>query len=57
MVAAIRQVPEVVEVNVAVAVEFDRAQPEAVPPLEIAYVMAPVPLLPEVDAERACEYG
>ena len=57
MVAATKQVPEVDAVIVAVADELESAQLVALPPAAIAYVMPPLPVDPEVDMERACEYG
>jgi hypothetical protein len=55
--AVTRHVPEVVALIVAVFVALDKAQAVAVPPEVIAYVFAPVPLLPDVVIERAWEYG
>ena len=57
LVAWIRHVPIVVAVIVAVAVESDSVQPEAVPPDAMANVIAPVPDPPEVVIDKACEYG
>jgi len=57
MVAATKQVPDVDAVIVADADELESAQLVALPPATIAYVMAPLPLDPEVDMERTCEYG
>jgi hypothetical protein len=57
IVAATKQVPEVDAVMVAVADELESAQLVALPPATIAYVIAPAPVDPEVDMERACEYG
>ena len=53
MVAATRQVPDVVAEIVADADELESAQLVALPPTAIAYVMAPVPEDPEVDMESA----
>jgi hypothetical protein len=47
----------VVAVIVAVAVEPERAHPDALPPVAIANVVAPVPKPPVVDIDKACEYG
>jgi hypothetical protein len=55
LLAWIRHVPTVVAVIVAVAVESDRAHPDAVPPDAIAKVIAPEPDPPEVVIDKACE--
>jgi len=55
LVAWIRHVPVVVAVIVAVAVELERAQPDALPPDAIAKVVAPEPEPPEVVIDKACE--
>ena len=55
LVAWIRHVPIVVAVIVAVAVESESAQPDALPPDAIAKVVAPEPEPPEVVIDKACE--
>jgi hypothetical protein len=55
LVAWIRHVPTVVAVIVAVAVESESAQPDALPPDVIANVVAPEPEPPEVVIDKACE--
>ena len=55
LVAWIRHVPVVVAEIVAVAVELERAQPDALPPDAIAKVVAPEPEPPEVVIDKACE--
>jgi hypothetical protein len=50
-------VPDVDAVIVAELLELERAQPVALPPAVIAYVIAPLPTDPEVLMERTCEYG
>jgi len=42
-------------VIVAVAVESESAQPDALPPDAIAKVISPVPDPPEVAMDKACE--
>ena len=54
LVAWIRHVPIVVAVIVAVAVESESAQPDALPPDAIAKVVAPEPEPPEVVIDKAC---
>ena len=55
LVACIRHVPTDVAVMVAVAVESESAQPDALPPDAIAKVVAPEPEPPEVEIDKACE--
>jgi len=55
LVACIQQVPAEFAETVAVAVELESAQPDALPPNAIANVIAPVPDPPEVVIDRACE--
>ena len=58
IVAAIRHVPLVEAVMVAVDEEFDSAQLVAVPPDVIAYVTVPGSIdPPEVDINKTWEYG
>jgi hypothetical protein len=57
LVAAIRQVPLEDAEIVGVADESESAQPEAVPPDEIAYVTEPVPDPPDGVMVKDCEYG
>ena len=58
IVAAIRHVPLVEAVMVAVDEEFDSAQLVAVPPDVIAYVTVPGSIEPpEVDIDNTWEYG
>jgi hypothetical protein len=55
LVALIWQVPAEFAETVAVAVELESAQPDALPPDAIANVIAPVPDPPEVVIDKACE--
>ena len=55
LVAWIRHVPTVVAVIVAVDVELESVQPDALPPDAIAKVVVPEPEPPEVVIDKACE--
>lgn len=55
IVAVMRQVPELLAVRVAEAVEFESVHPLAVPPALMEYVIAPVPLLPDVLMDKTWE--
>jgi hypothetical protein len=51
------QVPEVLDVNVALAELFDKAHPVVLAPLETVKVIAPAPEPPEVLKDGESEYG
>ena len=57
LVARIQQVPAEAAETVAVDVELESVQPDALPPDAIAKVIAPVPEPPEVLIDKACVYG
>ena len=57
MLAWIRHVPTVVAVIIAVEVELESVQSDAVPPDAIANVGAADTEPPEVAIDKACEYG
>ena len=55
LVARIKQVPAEAAETVAVDVELESVQPDALPPDAIAKVVAPEPEPPEVVIDKACE--
>jgi hypothetical protein len=57
LVATTIQVPEVLDVRVALAELFDKAHPVVLAPFETVKVIAPAPEPPEVPKDGASEYG